>query len=222
MPKIQGIQKNDTPHSPSTGGNEGSSMAPQKSSPLGIGPEKKSQLAGIREPLRLKDPTTVDYRLGGPPEAKGGNGGGGGAGGGTGQEGRVLTDAEKSELEAAGRAFAVRELERIGFSVEEMPQSNPGFDIRAKKEDVELRVEVKAHGGRATIVDVTQREYKEYLSQKGYRWQLWNVEYLAENDANPALITRYDTIPDDALDVRTFRVDLKRCQASCDSAENLT
>jgi hypothetical protein len=103
-----------------------------------------------------------------------------------------------------------------------MSQGNPGFDLRAKKDGDELRVEVKAHGGRATVVDVTQREYKEYLGQQRYRWELWNVEHLAEIDASPVLITRYDTIPDDALDVRSFRVDLKRCQASFDSSENLT
>jgi len=128
------------------------------------------------------------------------------------REGHPLTDAEKSELEEAGRVFAARELESMGFSVEKMPQRNPGFDLRAKKKGGELRVEVKAHSGRATVVDVTHREYREYLDQQGYRWELWNVEHLAENDAIPVLITRYDTVPDDALDTRTFRVDLKKCQ----------
>ena len=61
------------------------------------------------------------------------------------------------------------------------------------------------------MVDVTQRQYKEYLGQQGYRWELWNVEHIAENDADPVAITRYADIPDDALDARTFRVDLKKC-----------
>ena len=63
------------------------------------------------------------------------------------------------------------------------------------------------------MVDVTQRQYKEYLGQQGYCWELWNVEHLAESDGDPAAITRYSGIPDDALDARTFRVDLKKCQS---------
>jgi hypothetical protein len=93
-----------------------------------------------------------------------------------------------------------------------MPPENPGFDLRAMRIGEELRVEVKAHTGRATVVDVTQRQYKEYLGQQEYRWELWNVEHLSENDTEPVAITRYDNIPDDALDARTFRVDLKKCQ----------
>lgn len=164
-----------------------------------------------KEPLRLKDADTVGYNIGGPPERGVGPSGGGG-GGGTGQEGHSLTEEEKAELEEAGRRIAARELAKLGYAVEGMPQKNPGFDLRARKGGEELRVEVKAHLGRATMVDVTQREYKEYLGQQVYRWELWNVEHLAENDTDPVAITRYDDIPDDALDTRTFRVDLKKCQ----------
>jgi len=94
-----------------------------------------------------------------------------------------------------------------------MPLENPGFDLRAMRGGEELRVEVKAHTGRATVVDVTQRQYKEYLGQQEYLWELWNVEHLADNDTEPVAITRYDDIPDYALDVRTFRVDLKECHS---------
>lgn len=116
-------------------------------------------------------------------------------------------------MEAMGRRLAARELKKMGFSVDEMPLDSPGFDLRAVRDGEELRVEVKAHSGRATVVDLTQRQYKEYLGQQGYRWELWNVEHLAQNDAGPVTITRYDDIPDDALDARTFRVDLKKCQS---------
>jgi len=163
------------------------------------------------QPLRLKDPTKTDYVLGSLHGESAGIGGGAG-GGGTGPGGHSLTDAEKKELEKAGRIIAKRKLEETGYSVEEMSLDNPGFDLRATKNGHELRVEVKAHTGRATIVELTQPEYKEYLGQQGYRWELWNVEHLAERDPSPVRITRYDTIPDDALDVRTFRVDLKKCQ----------
>jgi len=166
----------------------------------------------VEQPLRLKDADKVDYVLGGPPEVGGGHGGGGG-GEGTRQERQSLTKEQKTRLEEAGRRVAVRELEKTGFSVEEMPLDNPGFDLQAKRNGEELRVEVKAHTGRATVVDVTQRQYKEYLGQQGYHWELWNVEHLAEDDAEPVTITRYDDIPDDALDTRTFRVDLKKCQS---------
>jgi hypothetical protein len=158
---------------------------------------------------RLKDPNTTTYVLGSPPT------------GGTStvscsegssiqREGNSLTEIGV-ELENASRVLVIRELQNMGFSVEDMPQSNPGFDLRATKDGNELRVEVKAHSGRATIVDVTQREYKEYLSQQGYHWELWNVESLAENDPNQIVITRYNLIPDEALDTRTFRVDLRKC-----------
>jgi len=164
--------------------------------------------------LRLKDPSTIDYVTGSPSTIRPDEHsvGVGGGGGGTEQELRSLTDAERAKLEEAGRAFAARELEKMGFSVEKMPQGNPGFDLLAKKDGDELRVEVKAHSGRATVVELTQREYKEYLGQQGYRWELWNIEHLAEDDSHSVVITRYDQIPDDALDTRTFRVDLKKCQ----------
>jgi hypothetical protein len=140
----------------------------------------------------------------------GGDGRGGGA---SGHEAHSLTEEEKAQLEEAGRCITRRELETMGYTVENMPQENPGFDLRATKDGEELRVEVKAHTGKATVVDVTQRQYKEYLGQQGYRWELWNVEHLAENDTEPVAITRYDDIPDDALDARTFRVDLRKCQS---------
>lgn len=145
------------------------------------------------------------------PPSGGAGAGGNGRGGKTERERHYLTDAEKSKLEEAGRDRAARKLEKMGYSVEKMPQDNPGYDLRAKKDGEELRVEVKAHSGRATVVDITQREYKEYLGQQGYRWELWNVEHLAEDDPDQVVITRYDQIPDDALDVRAFWVDLKKC-----------
>lgn len=164
------------------------------------------------QPLHLKDPTETDYVLASPHGESAGTGGGGAGGGGTGPGGRSLTDDEKKELEKAGRIIAKRELEKMGYSVVLMPQDNPGYDLLANKNGHELRVEVKAHSGRATVVELTQPEYREYLGQQGYRWELWNVEHLAESDPSPVRITQYDTIPDDALDVRTFRVDLKKCK----------
>jgi len=175
--------------------------------------EKSQEQAVVGDqPLRLKDSSTVDYVIGEPPKREFEAGGGGGGGGGGSQEGRQLTEAEKIVLEGSGRELAARELEELGYAVERMPPENPGFDLRAMRSGKELRVEVKAHTGRATVVDVTQRQYKEYLGQQEYRWELWNVEHLSENDTEPVALTRYNDIPDAALDVRTFRVDLKKCQ----------
>ena len=164
-------------------------------------------------PFRLKDAGAVGYVLNSVPGTDPGSRRRGGGGGTSGQEGHQLTDQEKAQLEEAGRALAARELERMGYKVEEMSQKNPGFDLRATKGSEELRVEVKAHTGGATVVDVTQRQYKEHRWPQGYRWELWNVEHLAEGDASPVTITRYDDIPDDALDARTFRVDLRKCRS---------
>ena len=95
-----------------------------------------------------------------------------------------------------------------------MPQSNPGFDIRATRQGVELRVEVKAHTGSASIVDVTKREIEECSRQEareGIRWELWNVENLSAAVPSPIRITRYDHIPDDALSERILALDLRKC-----------
>jgi len=203
-------QKDTTGKLPSAPGGETSQQNPVAVEEKGKTPDKPPDTR--KPPLRLKDASKVDYILGSPPEP-GVAPSSSGRGGGTGQEGHSLTDKEKAELEEAGRCVAARELEKMGYAVKKMPQENPGFDLRGRKGGEELRVEVKAHLGRATVVDVTQRQYNEYLGQQGYHWELWNVEHLTENDTEPVAITRYDDIPDDAPHARTFRVDLKKCQS---------
>ena len=198
---------------PSNGGTQGEQGKQPQAAQSGETSEATSsvfQECG-KQYLRLKDPRTTTYVLGSPPSG-GARIGGCGESGDMKRQANSLTDAEKAVLEEAGRTLATRELESMGYSVEKMPQGNPGFDLRASKDGDELRVEVKAHSGRATVVEVTHREYKEYLGQQGYRWELWNVEHLAEDDSLQVVITRYDHIPDDALAVRTFRVDLKKCK----------
>jgi hypothetical protein len=171
-----------------------------------------------REPLRLKVIREEDITLGHPPEQGGGHAGGGG-GERSGREGRILTDQERLEVEQAGRSAAKLELEKTGFGVEEMKQKNPGFDLRATKDNKEHRIEVKAHMGSATKVALTAREYEEYQDQRqqGYLWELWNVEHLAEDDNKKIRITKYVDIPSSALDAREFVVDLRKCQGPQDS-----
>jgi hypothetical protein len=178
------------------------------------GDNSQGASGGKRTPLKFKDANNCSYHegksTGGNSETGGGSGGHGGSG--TGTSAPALTEEEKSELEAAGRRIAVRKLEAMGYSVEPMPFENPGFDLSARRNGEELRIEVKAHMGKATVVDVTFRQYREYLNKTGYAWELWNVENLAEDTAE-ATFTRYNEIPIDALDVRMLRVDLRACQS---------
>jgi hypothetical protein len=203
-----------TPRSPSAPDNKAQQHKSTSDEPQEKTPEKPQEPPGAsKQPRCLKNIETVDFVIGTPPQGGPEIGGGGGGGGGGGLEGHALTDEEKAKLEEAGRHFATRELKNLGYTVEAMPLDNPGFDLGAKKGGEELRVEVKAHKGRVTVVDVTQRQYKEYLGQQEYRWELWNVEHLVEADTEPVVITRYADMPDEALDARTFRVDLKKCHS---------
>ncbi len=178
-------------------------------------PSEKQQepaIIGNRQ-LRLKNSLTVDYMIGESPPKEIGSAGADGGTGGT-REGNQLTQEEKNLLEKAGREVAARELRKLGYEVEVTPHENPGFDLRAIREREELRVEVKAHARRATVVEITVPEYKEYLRQQGYRWELWNVEHLSQDDANRVVLTRYDDIPKDAFEASALRVDLKKCHTS--------
>jgi hypothetical protein len=187
----------------------------------GKAPEPATTTPEEREPLGLKDPETAEYELGGgvtqPARGGGGSSGGGdGAGGGGGAGSVPLSKEESNEIEMAGRVIAGRALrEKLGYEVEPMPLENPGFDLKATRDGEELRAEVKAHLGMATVVDdLTARQYNEYVGSKTkgaeYKWQLWNIENL-KDDAGKVLITRYDDIPEEALDAKLFKVDLKKC-----------
>ena len=101
----------------------------------------------------------------------------------------------------------------MGYAVELMPPNNPGFDIRATKDGKELKVEVKGHKGTARIVALTIREYNEYNEYKEDQWELWNVENLSADIAERVVLTRYDSIPEEAMKTRTFGVDLAQCHA---------
>jgi hypothetical protein len=169
------------------------------------------------EPIQLKAPDRIEYVVGTDLDISWGGGGGSGGGGGEGKEGWRLSDDEKKELERCARAVARRELEKGGYVVEVMPFDHPGYDLRGRKDGEERRVEVKGHLGRATVVDLTSTQYRDYLgsSRVGggqYTWELWNVEHLDQDDLSPVSVTKYSVIPDEALNVRTFRVDLKQCQ----------
>jgi hypothetical protein len=167
--------------------------------------------------LNLVDANTIDYEVG--TLVKDSDGGGGFGQGHTGTKNVVLptlSQEQKIEIEKCGRLIVKRRLQEKGYKVIEMALDNPGFDLKAvKDEERELRIEVKAHRGKANTIELTTREYKEYIESKNgsYNWQLFNVEYLDETVSSGAkvTVTPYINIPDYALDAKTFRVDLKQC-----------
>ena len=167
------------------------------------------------ESFDLVDAETTDYRVVTGPPATTGDGGGGG-GGETSQASLVLSQEQKTAIEKCGRTIARREVEDTQYEVEEMPLDNPGFDLRATKaQSRELRIEVKAHLGGASVIDLTRREYQEYLGREsgGYDWQLWNIEHLRKDAGSSPTVAKFRTIPDKALDARIFRVNLRECSA---------
>jgi hypothetical protein len=133
-------------------------------------------------------------------------------------DGEILSQHEKDQIEAAARGVVMRVLkERLGYAeVEEMSPDNKGFDIKATKDGVELRVEVKGHRGASHIAQVTDtqiRECERCSSSHGREiWQLWNVEHLAASDTQTVAITIVRWIPPEARKADRYRVDIRQCE----------
>ena len=216
----------EEPPSPGPPGSETPSERPRPGTedrPRNKNHKEESPEQGDERP-EFKDPDEDDYVLKTDPQgaldAPGGTGAGGGGGGG--ERTPELTQAEKLELEEVGRGYSQKALEEMGYEVTAMPQQNPGFDLLARKPGEELHVEVKAHMGSATVVEVTRSEYEAYREQQGYRWELWNVEHLSEKDSSKVVITRYDDIPESALTSRAYQINLKECgRVTGDSAHDV-
>ncbi len=137
----------------------------------------------------------------------------------------MLSDDDRKQVETVSREVAEIYLRRLGFTVQQMPFDNPGFDIRATKGGSPiLLIEVKGHVGRATHIDLTAREYGEYarcLGSTCEMWELWNIEQLSENLPKEVLLSRYRGIPDHALvGVRGFRVNLQACAKVADARDS--
>lgn len=125
-----------------------------------------------------------------------------------------LSQDEKAELEQLGRKRVTAELIALGYRVKPMGERSPGYDLHAEKGNEVLKVEVKAHLRAVSKVFVPKGEWREYLHTKNKtdsRWELWNVEFLAEDSGHRVRITRYSEIPTDALEENGFWVDLNRC-----------
>jgi len=101
---------------------------------------------------------------------------------------------------------------RCGWKVEVMPPNHPGFDLKATKGTAVLLIEVKGHRATSSVADLTVRQLNEYYKyRESKKWQLWNVENLAE-DTGPVRISPYVFIPDEALRDKQFSVDLHKCE----------
>lgn len=127
-----------------------------------------------------------------------------------------MTQKEKDDIEDRGREFAEHSLKEMGYTVEQMPRDNPGFDIRATKDALELEIEIKAHLGESDIVEITARQIREYdeniiKSDENRLWELWNVENLSEKSKGQVQISRYNEIPKEALRDKDLYLDLRKC-----------
>lgn len=133
-----------------------------------------------------------------------------------------LSRAEKNELEdrAIKKATEVLKSSRpewgTGYDeVEDVHDRNLGYDLHAKRRTGEsLRVELKAHRGAAKKVNVTRKEWKEFMRQTlSDHWELWNVELL---DGDEIVMTRHNKIPSHALEPSAYWIDLNECSWSAD------
>ena len=179
------------------------------------GGDKDDKPKPPHKPIRLKNSDKAEIIISTLPKGITSDGPrvGGGKGGGIG--GTNLSNEDKLKIEECSRKCVKRELEKKDYVVEEMPQQNQGFDLRATKDGNELRIEVKGHLHESNVVELTVREYEEYLkwqsSESLIKWQLWNVENLDEGP-RPVIITRYEIINDEAMRGKNFSLDLRQCK----------
>jgi hypothetical protein len=133
-----------------------------------------------------------------------------------------LSRAEKNELEDRAIKKAIEVLKSskqewgTGYDeVEDVHEKNLGYDLHAKRKSGEsLRVELKSHRGEAKKVNVTRKEWKEFMRQTpSDRWELWNIEQL---DGVEVVITRHNKIPTHALEPSAYWIDLNECSWSAD------
>lgn len=179
---------------------------------VGNGTEEPPTEGDDYQEIEIKDPETSPVTMSdgsvrspeGPGPDQGPPSGGG--------EYKPISEESKLEIEQASRKVVEDRLIELGYAVTQMPQRNPGFDIKATKEDVELRIEVKGHLRRGTSITLTMSEHKEYCRQsESIKWELWNVDYLSANADEDMKITRYNHLPNDALIESEFRLNLNQC-----------
>jgi hypothetical protein len=164
----------------------------------------------------LKDANEADYEI--VKEHRTSKiGGGGGVGGASVIDEGELSAEEKSRIEEAGRALAMRVLQEKGFQVEQKPFDYPGHDIEASKGGRTLYIEVKAHKNISSYADISLPQFEEYCrynkntDDSHIRWQLWNIENLSENANGKIRLRIIENLPDECLNIKGFKVDLGEC-----------
>jgi hypothetical protein len=121
---------------------------------------------------------------------------------------------DRMAIEESGRSAAEKKLIEQGYQVLQMPVLNPGFDIKAKKDGVELRIEVKAHRSKASTIELTKTEYKEYIRCQELDntiWELWNIENLSRTIEDNITISRYQLLSEDAFKTSMLTINLNKC-----------
>lgn len=204
VPKVAG-SPTETPETPPIPVAPTTSPSPSTGAPFG---------PVVTPSLRLKNPETGRIKIVGEAYAPRTLSESAGSGSGVRTAPHPLSHDEKLLVERCGRRYAGDLLKEHGYAVEQMPQENPGFDIKATKGEKELRVEVKAHLAEASSVKITLNEVKESAKcnqgKDQLRWELWNVENLSEDTSGP-IMRRFETVPDDALKATEFALDLTKC-----------
>ena len=119
------------------------------------------------------------------------------------------------DVEARSREFVQQALEAQGYTVTQLEQKNPGYDIHARRGGEVLFVEVKGSKDQTSVVHLTPTELKTYREAgNGYTWQLWHVSCLAVDAGERPEICIYQTLPESALSPEVYTLDLAACQRS--------
>lgn len=120
----------------------------------------------------------------------------------------------KNQIEDKSKKVIKKILENKGYKVEIMPHLNPGYDIIAKKEnEKDIHIEVKGHLTTSSVIEITANELFEYISSKkdgNFKWQLWDVRNLKEDENKEIEIMIYDEIKYEALDIKTLKLHLNK------------
>lgn len=127
-----------------------------------------------------------------------------------------LTQEQRREMERVSRLICRHKVEADGYQVEEMPEDNPGFDLKASKEGKTRLIEVKGNVGSAYKVEITLRQFEACFNPQKYggdAWELWNVENLSRESKLPHRARVYKTLLLDNVQAKTFHYDLQGVKA---------
>ena len=90
---------------------------------------------------------------------------------GTKRASRPPDQERKAEVERAAIQLCCEHFEKLGYKVKSVEEDNKGWDLQAKKDKCELRIEVKGLSGPTFSVELTPNEYKAF-SKKAEDYRL--------------------------------------------------